>query len=118
MFHSPVSRDEERQEIDPSADAEPMGFDGGKERLREAHLHNGQVQARALFAPYFAVTASAASLVTGWAMYGSVETKMVVCWVALVLFANWVSCRSAMEAARSEERRVGKECRSRWSPYH
>ena len=23
-----------------------------------------------------------------------------------------------MEALRSEERRVGKECRSRWSPYH
>src|SRR5256886_9010308 len=23
-----------------------------------------------------------------------------------------------MGAARSEERRVGKECRSRWSPYH
>ena len=22
------------------------------------------------------------------------------------------------ERARSEERRVGKECRSRWSPYH
>ena len=22
------------------------------------------------------------------------------------------------QAARSEERRVGKECRSRWSPYH
>ena len=22
------------------------------------------------------------------------------------------------EATRSEERRVGKECRSRWSPYH
>ena len=22
------------------------------------------------------------------------------------------------EAMRSEERRVGKECRSRWSPYH
>ena len=22
------------------------------------------------------------------------------------------------ENARSEERRVGKECRSRWSPYH
>src|SRR3712207_7606921 len=25
---------------------------------------------------------------------------------------------SAQLAARSEERRVGKECRSRWSPYH
>ena len=23
-----------------------------------------------------------------------------------------------IDAARSEERRVGKECRSRWSPYH
>ena len=22
------------------------------------------------------------------------------------------------DAKRSEERRVGKECRSRWSPYH
>ena len=29
--------------------------------------------------------------------------------------------RAALDAAaaqRSEERRVGKECRSRWSPYH
>ena len=25
---------------------------------------------------------------------------------------------SVMVASRSEERRVGKECRSRWSPYH
>jgi len=24
----------------------------------------------------------------------------------------------ALEEERSEERRVGKECRSRWSPYH
>ena len=26
--------------------------------------------------------------------------------------------RSVEERTRSEERRVGKECRSRWSPYH
>ena len=25
---------------------------------------------------------------------------------------------SCMDTRRSEERRVGKECRSRWSPYH
>ena len=25
---------------------------------------------------------------------------------------------SMQQAIRSEERRVGKECRSRWSPYH
>src|SRR2546427_13053544 len=26
--------------------------------------------------------------------------------------------RSMLSGGRSEERRVGKECRSRWSPYH
>ena len=26
--------------------------------------------------------------------------------------------KRAVTPARSEERRVGKECRSRWSPYH
>ena len=26
--------------------------------------------------------------------------------------------RDYQESDRSEERRVGKECRSRWSPYH
>src|ERR1019366_5369523 len=35
-------------------------------------------------------------------------------WVQL-----WMSTvQSATGIARSEERRVGKECRSRWSPYH
>jgi len=28
------------------------------------------------------------------------------------------SMQKPNECARSEERRVGKECRSRWSPYH
>src|SRR3712207_2086107 len=28
------------------------------------------------------------------------------------------STRVSTECERSEERRVGKECRSRWSPYH
>ena len=26
--------------------------------------------------------------------------------------------KAAKKVGRSEERRVGKECRSRWSPYH
>ena len=41
-----------------------------------------------------------------------------------IILANWVMLE-AMGAffigkisERSEERRVGKECRSRWSPYH
>ena len=28
------------------------------------------------------------------------------------------SIKKRKKSARSEERRVGKECRSRWSPYH
>ena len=29
-----------------------------------------------------------------------------------------VACLPGIQKYRSEERRVGKECRSRWSPYH
>src|SRR5260370_41094533 len=40
-------------------------------------------------------------------------------WVAGVGNADVASGRDATdETLRSEERRVGKECRSRWSPYH
>src|SRR5690554_1311344 len=31
---------------------------------------------------------------------------------------NSMGFNQALLAGRSEERRVGKECRSRWSPYH
>src|SRR2546426_7504803 len=37
-------------------------------------------------------------------------------WVVKTLVARTRRTASANE--RSEERRVGKECRSRWSPYH
>ena len=30
----------------------------------------------------------------------------------------WADLGAGYDWARSEERRVGKECRSRWSPYH
>ena len=32
--------------------------------------------------------------------------------------ANSTKTLGCYDADRSEERRVGKECRSRWSPYH
>ena len=32
--------------------------------------------------------------------------------------ADLIGAPNANEIVRSEERRVGKECRSRWSPYH
>ena len=35
------------------------------------------------------------------------------------MFGDWGGCMTfALMGSRSEERRVGKECRSRWSPYH
>ena len=35
------------------------------------------------------------------------------------IYAEFVDLMSlCVEKGRSEERRVGKECRSRWSPYH
>ena len=31
---------------------------------------------------------------------------------------QWIFNTGRLAGTRSEERRVGKECRSRWSPYH
>src|SRR2546429_5790354 len=42
--------------------------------------------------------------------------------VAVMSYHTWLQHfgldPSAIGSTRSEERRVGKECRSRWSPYH
>ena len=35
-----------------------------------------------------------------------------------MIFLSVIATISGMHSFRSEERRVGKECRSRWSPYH
>ena len=37
---------------------------------------------------------------------------------ALYELAESIRAQGIMQQLRSEERRVGKECRSRWSPYH
>ena len=44
--------------------------------------------------------------------------KVVPAVVEFVDIAGLVAGASKGEGLRSEERRVGKECRSRWSPYH
>src|SRR2546422_6056687 len=38
--------------------------------------------------------------------------------LAAMSTAKFVEPGAYIRVARSEERRVGKECRSRWSPYH
>ena len=44
---------------------------------------------------------------------GVLDSKRDNKFVSLQIFLSFASVD-----ARSEERRVGKECRSRWSPYH
>ena len=55
---------------------------------------------------------------------------MPLAWLAPLLFLAWMPVTALAapktdvivlvngDRQRSEERRVGKECRSRWSPYH
>ena len=35
-----------------------------------------------------------------------------------IWFENYAKCEQVLRSDRSAERRVGKECRSRWSPCH
>ena len=47
--------------------------------------------------------------------------SVVVTWIimaAVFLLCFFLGRNLSVENPRSEERRVGKECRSRWSPYH
>ena len=56
---------------------------------------------------------------TPYAAQMAAETGRHVDEPAIVAVAHDVKRPLARQAqARSEERRVGKECRSRWSPYH
>src|SRR2546427_8349665 len=44
--------------------------------------------------------------------------SFIVTLIYLAIRFEWRFGLAAVLATRSEERRVGKECRSRWSPYH
>ena len=46
---------------------------------------------------------------------GHINTKKNYCEKIIIVEENQIT---PMHTHRSEERRVGKECRSRWSPYH
>ena len=56
--------------------------------------------------------------------FGVRPTVMLTVWEAGLpsetTSPTWRSRKAlaGIEVSRSEERRVGKECRSRWSPYH
>jgi diguanylate cyclase (GGDEF)-like protein/PAS domain S-box-containing protein len=97
MYHAPVNLDFEQQEIEPAELAdESVGADASSQRLRDAHLHNGQAQTRALFAPFFAATAVGGALLVAWAMFGGVRVELIGGWLAVVAAAYWAYWRRAV----------------------
>src|SRR3712207_9550970 len=75
-----------------------------------------------IVAPLLLVCAVVAALVVGdyWMNYGKIYRGVEVVGVALGDKTPEEAQQILEErtGGRSEERRVGKECRSRWSPYH
>src|SRR5438046_8044415 len=63
-----------------------------------------------------------------WSVTGVQTCALPICSRASVRVSPWMPAfavvyatmpvRPRIQETRSEERRVGKECRSRWSPYH
>jgi diguanylate cyclase (GGDEF)-like protein/PAS domain S-box-containing protein len=86
----------DQQDEEPAEELDEVGPDAGSHRLRDAHLHNGQAQTRALFAPWFAITAVCAALLVGWALYGTVNIGLLGGWVGMVGLVNWMFYRSAV----------------------
>ena len=60
----------------------------------------------------FAVCVLGALIVYKYAMYNQEYTA------STVISYTGQNAADGKTPSRSEERRVGKECRSRWSPYH
>jgi diguanylate cyclase (GGDEF)-like protein/PAS domain S-box-containing protein len=112
MYHAPVPLDTSQQDgeqaelVDAGVDA-----DVGSSQLREAHLHNGQAEARALFAPFFAITSVGAALLVAWSLFHHQSPLLIGGWLAAVIGANWLNYRITMEEAsvagsRSARRRA------------
>ena len=51
-------------------------------------------------------------------LFGVITIVSVNVWAAKRDIRLFKELERLEESDRSEERRVGKECRSRWSPYH
>ena len=49
---------------------------------------------------------------------GPYAVTMAQCGMLYENIGSIIERQNAVTIVRSEERRVGKECRSRWSPYH
>ena len=63
------------------------------------------------------VFAPGAQMFAAWIVFGA-ELLIIALNIMLVFSEDHTGFMAMWAFIRSEERRVGKECRSRWSPYH
>src|SRR2546425_7179895 len=88
----------------------------GPGQAMEASIRPGDV-ARRLAAHHRATRRARRSFLTAALLFGCTATWLV--WrLALPRPLVPLTAAGVLAVVRSEERRVGKECRSRWSPYH
>src|SRR2546430_10027009 len=122
--------------LKPSREAHHGRFYEASERVYERVLHwyEGSlewVMARRPAALVFSVAILVSTAVLFWAIpkgflpsednsqiFGTTETVEGTSFDDLVRHQQQVMAVLQGDPNRSEERRVGKECRSRWSPYH
>ena len=57
------------------------------------------------------------AIIVFWAIVGGIGASLLLPAMQSLIHGNFEGA-AQRKAYRSEERRVGKECRSRWSPYH
>src|SRR2546426_11974938 len=90
-------------------------------------LPNTTVVSRELFNRLFTMHGTAMVFLVGMPIIAGLMNYLVPLMIGardmafprLNAFGYWMFlCGGLLLYARSEERRVGKECRSRWSPYH
>jgi diguanylate cyclase (GGDEF)-like protein/PAS domain S-box-containing protein len=106
MYHAPVHLDLDQPDPEPAEVADDsVGADASSQRLREAHLHNGQAQGRALFAPFFAATAVATALLVAWALYAGTRVELIGGWLALVATANFLHGRRIVHEGSAADSR-------------
>lgn len=112
MYHSPLQPDDMQQEDAAALPEAEAGAESAGHRLRDAHLHVSQIQARALFAPFFAVTGIASALLVGWGMVGYMPASLIAAWGGSVALANVLLLRRSMDQAGSDTPRLGPK----WKP--
>src|SRR5260370_8579331 len=92
-------------------------FFQAEDGIRDSSVTGVQTCALPIYLPYNIAT----PLISNFLVHPELQPALMVVTIQLEL-AERLRAKPATEAygalTRSEERRVGKECRSRWSPYH